>query len=119
MMMNHIIQKQTFSLSTRSLKAGHVWERKLLPLLDAIINPSIEKYFDRVAFEDTDVVIDRVEINLGPLNKLTPQQLADKVASELSRQIRIGKRSSSGQQGTDAPKAGLSDEGGVEQSSFR
>lgn len=92
--MDHVIQKQVFSLSAANIKLAREWEGKLHTLVHQIVNPSIEKYFTEIS-SDEHIVIDQLDIDLGILNNKSPQQLEEEIRAQLASQLL--RRSGSGE----------------------
>lgn len=85
--MGHLIQKQLFSLSVENPNHAHEWEGKLHAMIHQVINPSIEKCFDEIGGKDHDIIIDKIEIDLGILNKLNSSDLENQIKDQLRKQI--------------------------------
>jgi hypothetical protein len=85
--MGHIIQKQLFSLSAPDMKQAREWEGKLHSIIHRVINPCIEKFFNEVSTGDKQIIVEKLEIDLGALNKKNFGELEENVTTQLRSQF--------------------------------
>ena len=85
----HIIQKQVLELTTSGSQKSFVWDRNAEELIRTVLNPAIEQCFDEYDAPDQDLIIERIEIDLGSFSRggMTGE-LKKRLIDKMSRQLR-------------------------------
>jgi hypothetical protein len=84
--MRHLIQKEVFEISAPSLRLAQEWESRAPDLIRRTLTPCLEECFDQTASGNANVVIDRLEIDLGILHAQTSrQEIMDRITQVMMR----------------------------------
>jgi hypothetical protein len=76
----HVIGKQTFLIGVPRPQDAHVWQQAVSQAWWQYMAPALEKLFDRLAGPETIIRLDKLEIDLGPLD---PQMLNQEAIGKL------------------------------------
>jgi hypothetical protein len=86
--MRHRIQRQTLEIYAPSLGAAQRWELRASELLRELVMPCLERSFDAAAPRDADLLVDRLEIDLGLLrDRISRQQLEERIGQAVRRAL--------------------------------
>ena len=72
--MRHLVQKQEFIITARKFEIARQWESRAGDILNRVINPAMEKCFDKISSDNSFRIIDRVEIDLGIVHAGTSEE---------------------------------------------
>src|SRR5687768_7723261 len=63
--MRHLVQKQELIITAPVFEIARQWESRVGDILHRVINPAMEKCFDKISSDNSFRIVDRVEIDLG------------------------------------------------------
>jgi hypothetical protein len=83
----HVVQREIFECTVSGLPLAQVWEARMHKMHYDIIAPCLEDIFDE-AYRDRDIVIDRLEIDIGILSEaLSREEIRSRIVNSWKARI--------------------------------